>query len=212
VNDEDAADEEQDDIELIAIRHAFYEGVGRRCTKAAWSAIDGFRQEQHGFLGKSLSKPGISQQKIATAIDRSAGEICRWLQGKSPNWTNLMVVMLALNANWRDLRSLPEKRERKFGGYSQALFAIRRRVLGDDTKELIPPADAELRGLEALFTHKQWAVARRLVPRRSKLLTAIGEENHLDASFLDRTDQFWGRAFLILQRAYMESIDVAIWR
>jgi hypothetical protein len=211
VDDKNAAGAEEQ-FDPVAIRHAFYDGIGRRCIKAAWSAIDKFRQDQTEFLGKSLPKPGISQQKIATAIDRSAGEICRWLQGTSPNWTNLMVVMLALNANWRDLQSLPEKRARKFGGYSQALFVIRRRVLGDDRQELKPPTDVELRGLEALFTHSQWAAARRLASRRSKLLTTIAERDDIDVSFLDQTDQLWGSAFSILQRAYMESIDVSIWR
>ncbi|HUY90322.1 MAG TPA: hypothetical protein VMV10_16420 [Pirellulales bacterium] len=211
-NNEQDAVFDLDHADLVAVRQAFYEGLGRSCLNAAWSDLNAVRSTTDEFLGRPLPKRGVSQLKIATAIDRSTGEICRWLQGQSPEWANLMVVMLVLDAAWDDLRELPAKMDRKRGGYQRALFYIRRHLLGDDSKELLPPTLVNLRSLEALFNHEQWAAARRIARRRSELLALVAAEQNIDPSVMDASDQTWGMAFSILQRTYLHSIDVAIWR
>jgi hypothetical protein len=212
VNSEEGADSDLKHSDVVAIRQAFYEGLSRSCLNAAWSDINTLRGMKDEFLGKPLATPGVSQLKIATAIDRSTGEICRWLQGQSPEWANLMVVMVVLDAEWGDLYELPAKTERKRGGYSRALFHIRRHLIGDDSKELRPPTPLDVRSLEALFAHEQWPGWRRIAGRRSKLLALIAKERHIERSVLDASDQAWGRAFSILRQVFLHSINVAIWR
>jgi hypothetical protein len=212
VDSEQGAHGDLTHAELVAIRQAFYEGLSRSCLNAAWSGLNELRGAKHEFLGKPLAKPGVSQVAIAAAIDRSAGEICRWLQGQSPEWANLMVVMLVLDAAWGDLPQLPTKTDRKRGGNSRALFHIRRHLLGDDSKELRPPTSLELRSLEPLFAHKQWVGARLIAKRRTKLLALIATERHIEESVLDAADRAWGTAFSILQQVYLDCIDIAIWR
>jgi hypothetical protein len=197
--------------EVVAIRQAFYEGLGRICLNKAWSHLNIFRENQDSFLGKPAPTRGVSQRRIAMAIDRNTGEVCRWLQGKSPQWTNLMMLMLVLDAYWNNLNGMPTKLERKLGGYSHALQLIRRRLLGDIMKMSGLPSAADLRHLEMLFNHPQWEAARRIPTRRGQILTTLAKEQGVEESIVDATDNDWGDAFSILQRAYMHSIDVAIW-
>ncbi len=211
-NDEPPGDVDLDRGSYVGIRQAFYEGLSRSCLNAAWSRARGLRSESATFLGESLRKRGVSQMKIATAIDRNPGEICRWLQGKSPEWANLMIVMLVLDANWGDLRDLPTKAERRRGGCSRALLHIRREILGDTSDQLRPPKPNVLRCLEALFDHEQWAIGRRNAARRNQLLAEVATKRRLDHSVLDAADHAWGTAFHIFNHAYLQSIDVRIWR
>lgn len=207
--------DEQNDFphaDVVAIRQSFYEGLAGTCLKFAWKEVDDLRRNRCEFLGRRLAKPLVSQQKIATSIDRSAGEICRWLQGESPNWANLMIVMLVLEASWPDLKKLPTKNNRKRGGYAYALHRIQRRLLNDTSEELSLPTELELQSLEVLFAEPQWKAARHFEPRRARLLPQLAENGRIEQSVLDAADKAWGTAFAILQRAYIHCIDVAIWR
>lgn len=197
---------------IVAIRQAFYEGLGRACLTSAWSRINQFRENAVEFLGNKLGRPNVSQTKIATAIDRSTGEVCRWLQGRSPEWANLMMMMLVLEAEWTDLSKMPAKDERRRGGCAMSLFHIRRHLIGDKSNELRPPKPTELRSLELLFADAQWCGVRRLEVRRAKLLTQIAVGNSLDPVVLDAADKLWGTAFEILQRAVLETFDFKIWQ
>ena len=201
-----------DHCEVVAIRRAFYQGLGRTCLNAAWARINVLRENRGEFLGRSLQGRGISQRMLADAIDRTPGEMCRWLQGQSPQWANLMVVMFAMEVGWNDLGEMPPKVERKRGGYLRALLDIRRRLLGDMGKKRKAPRPAELWALESLFCHPQWEAGRRIASRREKLLKTVAEQQGVEESLLDAADQAWGEAFAILQQAYLQSVNVALWR
>jgi hypothetical protein len=212
VNDIWEIDDDCDPREVVPIRQAFYEGLSRACLKAAWSRVDILRGDRKTFLEKPAPSRGVSQGMIAMSLDRTTGEVCRWLQGRSPDWANLMVVLVALDASWSELDGMPTKSERKRGGYAQALAVIRQRLPGGPAMPDEPPTPTELHAMESLFGHPQWEASRRVAAPRMRVLKIVARQRHIDEAVLDAADRAWGKEFGILQRAYLQSLDVALWR
>jgi hypothetical protein len=197
--------------EVVAIRQAYYEGSSRACLRSGWGRMNQFREEQTHFLGQRLPKPGISQLKIAVALDRNAGEICRWLQGQSPNWAFLMMFMLTVDADWQDLGELPSKRDRALGGEAQALNHIRKTIVTSARSVPFPTTEA-LCALEALFAVKGWAARRREPSIRRLVIEEVAAQSGIPARVLDAADTEWGAAHERFLDAYGSSIDKRLWR
>lgn len=198
----------------IEVRQSFYEGLGRECLKAAWGSLDEYRRGQmmkRTFRGVFTERKGIPLEEIGLRLSRSRGEITRLFQGNSPDWSNLMMVMTSISADWPDLQRLPEKQRRKNAGCYEALRKIRRRVEGEVPNDPTDPVRV-LEVLEILFRDEQWFAHRQFPQHREAALERIAGTAKLSARLLDAIDRVWGHAYTIWIREFADSMDEQIWQ
>ena len=166
---------------IVAIRQAFYAGVGRTCLQEAWLQLDCFRDQQKTerlFRGKYQEREGVPLSHVARIVGRDVGEVGRWFRGESPEWANLLIAMTALDAEWNNLGKLPSKKERMIAGWSHALVHVRKRLMGE--KESPHPTSQEVDCLEKLFTQADWVAARHFNTHRQPTLERLADKLSLD--------------------------------
>jgi len=163
------------------------------------------------YRGKLMNRAGIPYLYIANRLGRDAGEVCRWFNGRSPEWANLLVTMTALDVDWNAIGELPTKRERRETGYAEAMLYVRRRVLGEKFQVKTAPSGREIMFLEQLFRQAGWAVERRFEARRRRTLETVAVEINVGHETLDAVDREWGNAFAVCLKCFSESIDPSIW-
>jgi hypothetical protein len=172
---------------LVGIRQAFYDGLARRCLAEAWLRLGQVREEKLAwrlFRGRNQQRQGIPLDVIANKLGRDVGTVARWFRGESPNWSNLLMAMTALDADWEHLKSLPSKTERRRAAISRALLHVSKTILGDE-RDRKGPTLQDLDFLEGLFERETWQTERRLPTQRQMVLQQRAKEIRADWKALD---------------------------
>lgn len=144
-------------------------------------------------------------------IGRWTGEVSRWFNNASPEWSNLLLVMTALDVSWMAIEPIVEKKRRKTAGCMGALRFIQAE------KYTLPAAKVDsvdflVNCLEALFTSENWNIHRLLPAERAMMLTRVAKEREISLEYLDTADRQWGDAYHIWLTHYANAIDEEIWR
>lgn len=193
------------------IRRAFCDGVSSVCLRDAWKRLDEYRKKKvvkRYFRGQWRDRQVVPLADIAEKLGRSAGEISRWFQNRSPDWGNLLMVMSTLDADWPSLR-LPPKEERKFAGLRKALRFISDGVLEKSGHDF---SEADLLCLEALWRDRRWGMVRLVPDLRLEAIARIAECADRPLDELDRVDRIWGDAYTYWPVTYGAAMDTNIWR
>ena len=197
----------------VAIRQAFYEGVARCCLGQAWTAM----LDRRIARKKIRIVRGVARERKTTLLDlaitlnRSTGELTRWFQGTSPDWANLTMIMLPLEADWCDLKSLPPTDERRISGFRHAIIQIARLDENKATSKL-ELENHHVRLLGELFNDADWTVERNSKRHRSQIIRNMAAQWGVSAAIIDGVDSEWGDAYAALLGIYAEIIGDDVWR
>lgn len=197
----------------VKIRQSFYKGMARECLEQAWLRLNDFRDQKTDvrlFRGRVRERRGISLFQLAKQLKRSTGELNRWFHGSSPEWSNLLMVMTALDVDWLALQPIAEKKYRKTSGCMAALRFIRRTRFAKPGRE-DEPSHHVVTCLEAVFADDTWEVDRRIERRRLESLERISRQSKISVHQLNAADSEWGDAYRIWARFYADAMDEELW-
>jgi hypothetical protein len=198
----------------VKIRQAFYEGMSRECLDQAWQRLDNYRQskmEVRRFRGRVCERRGIPLFRLAERLHRNTGELSKWFAGHSPEWSNLLVAITGLSADWKTLEPMAEKKHRRTAGCMASLRMIRRTQFGLSGRES-EPAHYVVTCLETLFSDETWEFDRLILSRRNASLSRISDVSDVPRRDLDSADKKWGDAYRVFARFYADSMDEEIWQ
>lgn len=197
----------------VKIRQSFYEGLSRQCLDQAWERLNSFRASQtmpRLFRGEFTERRNVPLFLLAEKLHRTPGELSRWFQGHSPEWSNLMMVMTGLDADWESLQPMAKKAHRRSAGCMAAVRFIRRTRFGIPGRET-EPAHFIVMCLEALFSCVNWETDRRFSDRRHVGIERVARETGLPGKSLDSADLEWGDSYRVWAQFYADSMDEQLW-